>query len=208
MSKDTEETFFLNDKEIERLLKKKQGQITKQILENKPLLNNLIGRLESLGPEFFIFEKFEDKEVEDGEMSLSQVLKVLKKTTHKETDISIFGPNPDNVCLYVKDESGISILELEENWDFEAIDNEDGVMYDDPNLLFISEELKGTFYSFELELQNDFDIRKLQPIKTEIGESIEVFTGLVYDGIKLEPVEKMIDMEGDGGFNFYLTYTN
>jgi len=154
------------------------------------------------------FEKFEDKEVEDGEMSLSQVLKVLKKTTHKETDISIFGPNPDNVCLYVKDESGISILELEENWDFEAIDNEDGVMYDDPNLLFISEELKGTFYSFELELQNDFDIRKLQPIKTEIGESIEVFTGLVYDGIKLEPVEKMIDMEGDGGFNFYLTYTN
>jgi len=154
------------------------------------------------------FEKFEDKEVEDGEMSLSQVLKVLKKTTHKETDISIFGPNPDNVCLYVKDESGISILELEENWDFEAIDNEDGVIYDDPNLLFISEELKGTFYSFELELQNDFDIRKLQPIKTEIGESIEVFTGLVYDGIKLEPVEKMIDMEGDGGFNFYLTYTN
>ena len=154
------------------------------------------------------FEKFEDKEVEDGEMSLSQVLKVLKKSTHKETDISIFGPNPANVCLYVKDESGISILELEENWDFEAIDNEDGVMYDDPNLLLISEELKGTFYSFELELQNDFDIRKLQPIKTEIGESIEVFTGLVYDGIKLEPVEKMIDMEGDGGFNFYLTYTN
>jgi len=154
------------------------------------------------------FEKFEDKEVEDGEMSMTQVLKVLKKSSHKDTDISIFGPNPDNVCLYVKDESGISILELEENWEFEAIDNEDGVLYDDPNLLFISEELKGIFYSFELELQNDFDIRKLQPIKTEIGESIEVITGLVYDGIKLEPVEKMIDMEGDGGFNFYLTYTN
>jgi hypothetical protein len=154
------------------------------------------------------FEKFEDKEVEDGEMSMTQVLKVLKKSSHKDTDISIFGPNPDNVCLYVKDESGISILELEENWEFEAIDNEDGVLYDDPNLLFISEELKGIFYSFELELQNDFDIRKLQPIKTEIGESIEIITGLIYDGIKLEPVEKMIDMEGDGGFNFYLTYTN
>ena len=154
------------------------------------------------------FEKFEDKEVEDGEMSLSQVLKVLKKSTHKDTEISIFGPNPDNVCLYVKDGNGNSIIEFEEDWDFEVIENEDGVLFDDPNLLYISEGLKGTFYSFELELENDFDIKKLQPIKTEIGESIEVLTGLFYDGNKLEPVEKMTDMEGDGGFNFYLTYTN
>lgn len=154
------------------------------------------------------FEKFEDKEVEDGEMSLSQVLKVLKKSTHNDTEISIFGPNPDNVSLYVKDENGKSIFKFEENWEFESIENEDGVLYDDPNLIYISEGLKGTFYSFELELDNDFDIKKLQPIKTEIGESIEVLSGLVYDGIKLEPVEKLTDMEGDGRFNFYLTYTN
>ncbi len=96
------------------------------------------------------FEKFEDKEVEGGEMSLNQVLKVLKITSHKETDISIYGPKPDNVCVYVKDESGYSILELEKNWNFDAIDNEDGVLYDDPNLLFIAEELKGTFFSFHL----------------------------------------------------------
>lgn len=178
-------------------------------------MNKVIIELSGHGEDCFIhnindkqFEKFEDKEVEDGEMSLSQVLKVLKVSSHKETNISIFGPNPDNLCLYVKDDNGNSILELEENWDFEAIDNEDGVLYDDPNLIYISEELKGTFYSFELDLVNNFDIKKLQPIKTEIGESIELITGLVYDGIKLEPFEKMTDMEGDGGYNFYLTYTN
>lgn len=154
------------------------------------------------------FEKFEDKEVEDGEMSLTQVLKVLKKSSHKDTEISIFGPNPDGVCLYIKDNNDNLILEFEEDWNFESIENEDGVLYDDPNLIFIAEGLKGTFYSFELEIELDFDIKKLQPIKTELGESIEVITGLVYDGIKLEPIEKMTDMEGEGEFNFYLTFTN
>lgn len=154
------------------------------------------------------FEKFEDKEVEDGEMTLSQVLKVLKKNSHTETENSVFGPNPDSISLYIKDENGSTLFEYEENWEFQSVQNEEGILFDEPNLLYISESLKGTFYSFTLELENEFDISKLNPIITEVGESLEVITGLVYDGIKLEPFEKMTDMEGDGGFNFYLTYTN
>lgn len=153
------------------------------------------------------FEKLEDKGVEDGEMSISQVLKVLKLYNHI-SNISIFGPNPDSVCLFVKDETGNSILEFEEDWEYELIENEEGVLFDDPNLVYISEELKGTFYIFELELENDFEITKLMPIKTEVGENIELITGLFYDGLQLEPIEKMRDMNGSGQFNYYLTYTN
>jgi hypothetical protein len=154
------------------------------------------------------FEKFEDKEVEDGEMSLSQVLKVLKKNSHTETESSVFGPNPDTVSLYIKDENGSTLFEYEDNWEFQSVQNEDGVLFDEPNLLYISESLKGIFYSFTLELENEFDISKLNPIITEVGESIELITGLIYDGKKLNADSKLIDMEGEGGYNFYLTFTN
>jgi len=154
------------------------------------------------------FEKYEDKEVEDGEMTLSQVLKVLKKNSHTDTETSIFGPNPDSISLYIKDENGSTLFEYEENWEFQSVQNEDGVLFDEPNLLFISEILKGTFYSFTLELDNEFVISKLNPILTEVGESVELITGLTYDGKKLYADAKLIDMEGEGGYNFYLTFTN
>jgi hypothetical protein len=154
------------------------------------------------------FEKFEDKEVENGEMTLSQVLKVLKKNSHTETENSIFGPNPNSISLYIKDENGNTLFEYEENWNFQTVENEDGVLFDEPNLLYISESLKGTFYSFTLELENEFDISKLNPILTEVGESIELITGLIYDGKKINANAKLIDMESEGGCNFYLTFTN
>ena len=154
------------------------------------------------------FEKFEDKEVEDGEMSMSQVLKVLKKASHNETENTIFGPNPSAISLYIKDENDNILFEFEENWKFQAVQNEDGVLFDEPNLLYISESLKGTFYSFTLVLENEFDISKLNPILTEVGESVELITGLIYDGKKLNADAKLIDMEGEGDFNFYLTFTN
>jgi hypothetical protein len=154
------------------------------------------------------FEKFEDKEVEDGEMTLSQVLKVLKKNSHTETETSVFGPNPDSISLYIKDEKGSTLFEYEENWEFQSVQNEEGVLFDEPNLLYISESLKGTFYSFTLELENEFDISKLNPILTEVGESVELLTGLIYDGKKLNADDKLIDMEGKGRYNFYLTFTN
>ncbi len=75
-------------------------------------------------------------------------------------------------------------------------------------MLYISESIKGIFYSFTLELDNEFDIFKLNPILTEVGESIELVTGLIYDGKKLNADSKLIDMEGEGGYNFYLTFTN
>lgn len=154
------------------------------------------------------FEKFEDKEVEDGEMTLSQVLKVLKKNSHTETENSVFGPNPDSISLYIKDENGSTLFEYEENWEFQSVQNEEGILFDEPNLLYISESLKGTFYSFTLELENEFDISKLNPIITEVGESLELITGLIYDGKKLIAAAKLIDMEGEGRYNFYLTFTN
>jgi hypothetical protein len=154
------------------------------------------------------FEKFEDKEVEDGEMTLSQVLKVLKKNSHTETETTLFGPNPDNIALYIKDENGSTLFAYEENCEFQSVKNEDGVLFDEPNLLFISESLKGIFYSFTLELENEFDITKLNPILTEVGESTELITGLIYDGKKLKADTKLIDMEGEGGYNFYLTFIN
>jgi hypothetical protein len=154
------------------------------------------------------FEKFEDNEIEDGKMTLSQVLKVLNKNSHTETETSIFGPNPDSISLYIKNENGIILFEYEENWKFQSVQNEDGVLFDEPNLLFISEVLKGTFYSYTLELENEFDISKLNPILTEVGESVELITGLLYDGNKLNADAKLIDMEGEGIYNYYLTFIN
>ena len=75
-------------------------------------------------------------------------------------------------------------------------------------MLYISESLKGFFYSFTLELENEFDISKLNPILTEVGECVELETGLIYDGKKLNADAKLIDMEGEGVYNFYLTFTN
>jgi hypothetical protein len=141
-------------------------------------------------------------------MTLSQVLKVLKKNSHTETETSVFGPNPDSISLYIKNENGSILFEYEENWKFQSVQNEDGVLFDEPNLLFISEVLKGTFYSYTLELENEFDISKLNPILTEVGESVELITGLLYEGKNLNADAKFIDMEGEGIYNYYLTFTN
>jgi len=80
-------------------------------------MKNVIIELSGHGEDCFIhsiddkqFEKFEDKQVEDGEMTLSQVLKVLKKTSHNDSEVSIFGPHPRSVWLNVKDEIGNIIL--------------------------------------------------------------------------------------------------
>jgi hypothetical protein len=37
---------------------------------------------------------------------------------------------------------------------------------------------------------------------------VELVTGLIYDGKKLNADAKLIDMEGEGVYNFYLTFTN
>jgi preprotein translocase subunit SecA len=74
--------------------------------------------------------------------------------------------------------------------------------YEEKNLI-VEDTCKGQFFKCEFETKEDFDVSKLSPIITEVGEYVNIITGLRYDDKVLEVTDY-----GDywsKGFYFYLT---
>lgn len=153
------------------------------------------------------YEKLNEGGVDKDKMSMDQVLEVLGKDFITDTDEVVLGAyfEPDLHHFSVHDENENLIWESDKDWDpeFDDEDEDYNIIYDDENILICEDLLKGTFFNFVIETEEDFDSNKITVIVDEVGEVVPLITGIKYDGKKIE-----VDEYGDywdKGFNFYLT---
>jgi len=139
-------------------------------------------------------------------MDMEDIYEVLGVECLLDSDSVYFGPYDDSDLYNIKviDENGELVVDLTDNWDYEITNDEDyvGVHYEEKNLI-VEDTCKGQFFKCEFEIKEDFDVSKLSPIITEVGEYVNIITGLRYDDKVLEVTDY-----GDywsKGFYFYLT---
>lgn len=153
------------------------------------------------------YQKLDEGGVTEDKMNMEQILEVLDKDFITDSEEIVLGAyfEPDLHHFTVLDENENVIWESDKDWDpeFDDEDEDYKMTYDDENILICEDLLKGTFFYFVLETEEDFDSNKLTVIVEEVGEAVTLITGIKYDGKKLE-----VDEYGDywdKGFNFYLT---
>jgi hypothetical protein len=139
-------------------------------------------------------------------MDMDEVYEVLGIESVLDSELTYFGPYDDSDLHSIKilGEDGELVEDLTDNWKYEIINDDDyvSVHYEEKNLI-IEDTCKGEFFKCVLEIEGDFDSSKLTPIITEVGEYVNIITGLRYDDKVLEVTDY-----GDywsKGFYFYLT---
>jgi len=152
-------------------------------------------------------EKLKEGNVDKDGMGMEQILEVLNKDFITDSEEIVLGAyfEPDLHHFSVYDENENIVWESNKDWDLEFDDEDEDykITYDDENILICEDLLKGSFFSYVVETEEDFDSNKLTVIVEEVGEIIPLITGIKYDGKKVE-----VDEYGDywdKGFNFYLT---
>lgn len=139
-------------------------------------------------------------------MDMDDVYEVLGIESVLDSELTYFGPYDDSDLHSIKvlGEDGELVEDLTDNWSYEITNDDDyvSVHYEEKNLI-IEDTCKGEFFKCVLEIEGDFDSSKLTPIITEVGEYVNIITGLRYDDKVLEVTDY-----GDywsKGFYFYLT---
>jgi hypothetical protein len=139
-------------------------------------------------------------------MDMDEVYEILGIESVLDSELTYFGPYDDSDLHSIKvlGENDELVKDLTDNWKYEITNEDDyvSVHYEEKNLI-IEDTCKGEFFKCVLEIEGDFDSSKLTPIITEVGEYVNIITGLRYDDKVLEVTDY-----GDywsKGFYFYLT---
>jgi hypothetical protein len=103
--------------------------------------------------------------------------------------------------ITVTDENEKKIWESSDKHEFKEIQEE--YIFDDNDALVVEDYIKGEFYSYEVELEKDFDPTKLLPIITEIGNSVVIISDLIYNEVELKPYKNYGDYWSKG-ITYYL----
>jgi len=129
------------------------------------------------GSETYVFpiseeqkQKFVDMNIENSSLLLDDVLPVLGIEYLSDGDISFLGAyaDPELYQIQVENESGEVIWESSES--FYPDDNDFQCVYDDDNFLLVE----------------DFNHGLINLIVKEIGEKVELLTGITYNGNDIE----------------------
>jgi len=151
-------------------------------------------------------EQLEEGNVEGDEMDIDQIAEVLGLDHIDGTDEVYGGPymGKTNFVIEVYDEEDKKIWdsyngketftdeEAKEFWDFdydliEEYDKHE-IVADSENTLLVEDYQKGNWRQYEIETDS-FDPNKITPVVKEVGEMIEIITGLCYEGVELETVD-------------------
>jgi len=150
-------------------------------------------------------EKLEMGGVHEDEMDLDEICGILEKDFITDTDVVVLGAYFENDLYHVlvKNEKEEQVWESNNDLSIFDEDEDYDIIHDEPNLLICEDLLKGSFFSYKLEIEEEFNPEKLTAIVSDVAEQVPLITGLRYDGVKLE-VDDFGDY-WDKGFNFYLT---
>lgn len=150
--------------------------------------------------------KLKNGGVVDEKMSIDDINHILGVESIFDYGSSYLGAYDDSDLYHIEvlDENGELIEELTDNWDCIVKNDEDYFeLHNDQRNLIVEDTCKGEFFEFTFETEDEFDSSKLSPIITEIGECVNIITGLRYD-------DKVLNITNyndywSRGFYFYLT---
>lgn len=132
--------------------------------------------------------------VNEDKMTMDLACEILGVDFIEENDARIYTgayTESDNFYIAAYDESDNLIWESNEDFEFnEELEDHwwDGVE-EDGNKLVVEDYIKGNYFEYILELEEDFDPQKLSPIILDISEIVQIIKGLKYDGKELEVSE-------------------
>jgi hypothetical protein len=102
--------------------------------------------------------------------------------------------NSEDCSIVVFDENEKCVWESSDEYSLEPYINEND--QDDERIketnglvLIAKESIKGTIKEYDLEINDDFDPKKLSGVYVDIAETIQLFIDLKYDGKELEDFE-------------------
>lgn len=162
------------------------------------------------GGEVYVFNLTDDQKqqlvdgdvVDDG-MDVTEICNILEVDDFLDTDEVVLGlyPNPYLLSIRVYNENGDKIWESDENLNLQTEDVE--YLFEDPNTLLVEDYIKGTPMIYDLDIEEDFDPKHLEPIIVSVGEVIELMTGLKYNNVDLSQFRDYGDYWSKG-YTFYL----
>lgn len=121
-----------------------------------------------------------DMGIEKDEMSIDEITDFLGvDDLISSSDRIVTGAYYGDHYISVFDENGGEVWNSEE-YEYDETDWVDGGL-PETDYLVVEDYSKGEFFTFNLEIEEDFDPSKLIPIITEIAESKEIITGFRYD---------------------------
>ena len=163
------------------------------------------------GSEVMVFHLNDDQktkllngDVEGEGMSNDEVLEVLEVDDFFDSEDILIGlyPNPHLMSITVYNENGDKVWESDEDFNLQSDDVE--YLYDSPDTLIVEDYIKGTPFVYELEIEEDFDPKHLEPIVVSVAEIIELMTDLKYNNVILSPFREFGDYWSKG-LSFYLS---
>ncbi len=131
-------------------------------------------------------EKLLDGGVEQDMIDSEDIATILEKPDiFSETDDIFLGSYTEDYCIQIKvtNENDVVVWESSDDEDFET-DYE--YKFVDDKSLIVYDDVKGEFFSYELEIDDEFNPNKLKLVVTELGERIELITRVTYNDVDLE----------------------
>jgi len=127
------------------------------------------------------FDIFYNEGVEEDNIGYDDVCQILEVESYFDCpEETIMGAYPEALYLRVEDENGSVIHQIEQvNYDNVDFDNKH---CEDDLYLFVEDYCKGEHVIYDIPLEGEFDIEKLKLSLTNIGDIIELVTGITYNG--------------------------
>ena len=127
------------------------------------------------GSETFVFPINEEQikmlkeiDVEKSDIDFDEVGEILNVESISDTDISYIGAYSDPELFHIEVENENGVIIWESDTQFYPEDNVEEYLYDDENVLLVEDYQKGTFFTYELELEEEFNFALLNLIIKEI----------------------------------------
>lgn len=162
------------------------------------------------GSETFVFpineeqiQRLKEIDVEKSDIDFDEVGEILNIESISDTDISYIGAYSDPELFHIEVENENGAVIWESDTQFYPEDNVEEYLYDDENVLLVEDYQKGTFFTYELELEEEFNFALLNLIIKEIGERVEIVVGLTYNGNDIENFKDFGDTWSKG-ISYYL----
>lgn len=165
------------------------------------------------GCEAFIFkltseqkQRLWDLDVESGNVSYEEICEILNVEDYFSTDDTLMGIHPGSnhgeyLWMKVLDEQENIIWESDEDFNFEVVENR--YEFNDGEYLLIEDYLKGHFWNFYLETEDEFNPKMLSCIVVELLDGLsEQITNIKYNDQDLE--KEYVDTSSKG-YTYYLS---
>lgn len=149
------------------------------------------------GAELFIHPLSEEQKLQLREMKIEsrdvpvdwEKLNNILKKEWDYTDDRYSGAydNPTAYYMRVFDENQEEVFASDDDFFLEEGESEDDYQFvEKENVLVIEHYIKGTFKEYELEIDGEFNPKKITPVVLEVNETISLIKDLKYDNKEIQ----------------------